>query len=351
MARTIGICIVLALALSVAVAQNEGGGVPTAHSCEISVSSLDPVDFVNRALGGDVGCVDMGDKSSCCNKLRGLFGWDGPASLCLCNREFYSALVFRLPSSNDVDAQRYSEMLSGCDIPVLGKTKCPGTTEEYQPEPLAESQVLGALLLARAVSGGSGGGRGGGSSGGGGSPPPPPPPPPPAAPVPPKPLPIGGPAGKAAKPVIFKTAAPAVVAAGIGGSLGPDFSGTVFAPNNGAFSNLLTKLELDLAILLDERSKDLVTKILQLHVVPGQVLKADALTGGQTLNTLLGGSETLAVTADGGVLVSGPGNESAAKVVAADVEACGSVVHILENVLVPSPEVSSQAGFDFGLAG
>lgn len=52
-----------------------------------------------------------------------------------------------------------------------------------------------------------------------------------------------------------------IQATGLTGNFGGDFKGTVFAPNNAAFDNLLNELGLELSVLLDPRSKDLVTKV------------------------------------------------------------------------------------------
>ncbi|GMH42699.1 hypothetical protein BSKO_10618 [Bryopsis sp. KO-2023] len=132
-----------------------------------------------------------------------------------------------------------------------------------------------------------------------------------------------------------------VDAAGLAGALGPDFVGTVFAPTNQAFTDLLEALRLDVDVLLDERSAGLVGSILKLHVVAGTAVKSSDLSDDQVLDTLLGGGESLGVGVSDGVTLTGPGNESPVNVAIPDIEACKAVVHVVSGVLVPSPKVAA----------
>lgn len=103
---------------------------------------------------------------------------------------------------------------------------------------------------------------------------------------------------------------------------------TILAPNDAAFANLPDGL-LD-ALLLPENKADLI-KVLTFHAISGE-LDSAAVTAavGTDVATVQGG--TVAITQDGSDLVIN-GN---ATVIAADVEASNGVVHVIDNVLVPS---------------
>merc|ERR1719408_1001863 len=108
----------------------------------------------------------------------------------------------------------------------------------------------------------------------------------------------------------------ALVAADLVGALSdPASEFTVFAPTNDAFVALLGALGL-------ESLED----VLLYHVVPAVAFSTD-LSDGQVLPTLLEGAE---LTVD---LTDGVGSD--ATVVASDVAACASVVHVIDTVLLP----------------
>ena len=120
----------------------------------------------------------------------------------------------------------------------------------------------------------------------------------------------------------------AAVATDLVGALSdPDAELTVFAPTNDAFVALLGALGAD---GLDDLPVDLVTDVLLYHVVPAAALSTD-LTDGMVLPTLGGGE--LTVDLSDGVMIDGVG--SSASVIAADVEAGSSVVHVIDTVLLP----------------
>jgi uncharacterized surface protein with fasciclin (FAS1) repeats len=118
----------------------------------------------------------------------------------------------------------------------------------------------------------------------------------------------------------------AVIAANLAGALSGVGPFTVFAPTDAAFNALpagtLTNL------LADPSGK--LTDILKFHVVAAKALSTD-LTDGQQITTLLGDKLTV-VKNSNGVFING------AKVTVADVEAGNGVVHVIDAVLIPTPE-------------
>lgn len=125
----------------------------------------------------------------------------------------------------------------------------------------------------------------------------------------------------------------ALGAAGLGATLQGDGPFTVFAPRNAAFDALGADV---VAALLETGNVDLLTKILNFHVVAGVAAMSGDLTDGQTVTTVQGGDLTIGV-AGGAVTVNG------ANVVTADIEASNGVIHIIDAVLVPEVNVLEQA--------
>ncbi|GMH46095.1 hypothetical protein BSKO_14059 [Bryopsis sp. KO-2023] len=138
----------IAFAVIFAVAA-EAGEVPSLGSCEISAASMGAKEFVNKVLDGSAGCVDVGDedKQLCCAQVRRMFGEGGRAEFCLCNVDFFSAMLMVIPDHTGVDPSSYADMLEECDVPVAGKLTCPGVEEETPVEPEVQSQISGALVL------------------------------------------------------------------------------------------------------------------------------------------------------------------------------------------------------------
>jgi transforming growth factor-beta-induced protein len=107
---------------------------------------------------------------------------------------------------------------------------------------------------------------------------------------------------------------------------------TIFAPTNDAFASLIANLETTPEELLADT--DLVTEVLTYHVVPVPALSTD-LSDGQVLPTLNGGNVTVSLT-DGMVVII-PENGPDATVVEADIVADnGTVVHGIDQVLIPN---------------
>jgi uncharacterized surface protein with fasciclin (FAS1) repeats len=119
----------------------------------------------------------------------------------------------------------------------------------------------------------------------------------------------------------------AVIAADLAGTLSGDGPFTVFAPTDAAFAALPAGL-LD-ALLADPDGA--LTDILLYHVVGGTALSTD-LSNGQSITTLFG--QDIVVTIDAnGVFIND------AQVIVADLLAENGVVHVIDAVLVPQPEL------------
>ena len=125
----------------------------------------------------------------------------------------------------------------------------------------------------------------------------------------------------------------AVIAANLADALNADGPFTLFAPSNEAFGELLSLLDGfdSLADFDTEEELNLLSQILQYHVVAGQALSTD-LSAGDELETLQG--ESLTVIIDGGVFIDDTSDDNA-EVTGADNETSNGVVHIIDKVLLP----------------
>jgi transforming growth factor-beta-induced protein len=101
---------------------------------------------------------------------------------------------------------------------------------------------------------------------------------------------------------------------------------TVFAPDNAAFDDLLTFLELE---SIDEIPQDILRDVLEYHVIASAKLNANQLQS-RSYATVNGESITVAVNANGVVL------NGSVNVTTANVDASNGVVHIIDAVLVPA---------------
>ena len=122
----------------------------------------------------------------------------------------------------------------------------------------------------------------------------------------------------------FSTLVTAVKAAGLVETLKSEGPFTVFAPTNEAFEQLP---EGTLESLLKPENKDQLVEILTYHVVPGQVMAAEAATL-NTAETAEGSTITISTT-DEGVMIND------ANVVQADIEASNGVIHVIDKVILP----------------
>jgi uncharacterized surface protein with fasciclin (FAS1) repeats len=131
----------------------------------------------------------------------------------------------------------------------------------------------------------------------------------------------------------FTTLVAAVEAAGLGDTLSGEGPFTVFAPTNDAIASSLESLGLSAADLLG--NSELLTQILQYHVVPGRYFFRN-LSGGATLDTALEGA-TLSTTQSAGIF-------SVNDVTISDVDGLASngVVFAIDSVLLP-PGVTAAA--------
>lgn len=124
----------------------------------------------------------------------------------------------------------------------------------------------------------------------------------------------------------FSTLVVALDAAGLVETFSGEGEFTVFAPTNAAFEAALSDLGITTEELLS--NKELLTQILQYHVVPG-VVTSDVVVTLSEAETLLG--EKVAITVmDGDVYL----NETV-KVSAVDIMASNGVIHVIDYVLLP----------------
>jgi phosphate transport system substrate-binding protein len=122
----------------------------------------------------------------------------------------------------------------------------------------------------------------------------------------------------------------AVEAAGLTETLNGEGPFTVFAPTDEVFAALPEDV---VAALLADPA--LLTSILTYHVVPGAWTAADvAGMDGTEAVTVQGEDINIAVTEDGGVVLDGN-----AAVTTADVAASNGVIHVIDGILVPLPDV------------
>ena len=105
---------------------------------------------------------------------------------------------------------------------------------------------------------------------------------------------------------------------------------TVFAPNDEAFTALLTDLEITAEDLL---ANPALADILLYHVISGEFLAADVIAAVPFEVATLGGQTLSIEVIDGNVFVNG------AQVILADVMASNGVIHVIDSVLMPpAPE-------------
>ncbi|KAI8903974.1 FAS1 domain-containing protein [Gorgonomyces haynaldii] len=125
---------------------------------------------------------------------------------------------------------------------------------------------------------------------------------------------------------------------------------TIFAPTNKAFDDLTAFAKANNLTLTDAILKSTLT----LHVVPSVVYSTDIAAAKAPIAAKTANGANVQVSLSGkDVLVSGPGNKAAAKVVIADVLYNNGVIHVIDTVLLPdlsTPNVISSAS-QVGLIG
>ena len=122
---------------------------------------------------------------------------------------------------------------------------------------------------------------------------------------------------------IFNTLLTAAQSAGIAGWIDDATPKTLFAPTDSAFAKL-PEGTVD-SLLLPENQATLI-RILQYHVVLGEVMSSDLSNG--IVNTAL--SAGLIIDTSSGVTLN-----NSATVTTADVKAKNGVIHIIDSVLLP----------------
>ena len=156
--------------------------------------------------------------------------------------------------------------------------------------------------------------------------------------------PIGGVAMPADRPLAAALAASptlatlnrAVLAAGLGGTLGQPGAVTLFAPTEEAFARLAPGTA---EALLKPENRASLTKLLRLHLVPGRLSSAELVRrvqaggGRATLTTVAGETLNLSLTGSVVTLADGGGNKS--YVETADVRQSNGLLHVVNGVLVP----------------
>ena len=105
---------------------------------------------------------------------------------------------------------------------------------------------------------------------------------------------------------------------------------TVMAPTNQAFTNLLEDYNFANLVAVPD---DVLAAILTYHLIPGRVFSYN-LTEGLKPATAQG--ETVTFTLTGGAKVKGISNATPSNIVAVDILGTNGVVHVIDQVLVPT---------------
>ena len=102
---------------------------------------------------------------------------------------------------------------------------------------------------------------------------------------------------------------------------------TVFAPTNGAFAALLSKL----GVTLNDLSAGTLTPILLYHVLSGYIPAAKVTAGYfPTLSSAFGKNVVVQIATTNGVMLN-----NSSKVIATDVVATNGIIHVIDQVLLP----------------
>jgi len=121
----------------------------------------------------------------------------------------------------------------------------------------------------------------------------------------------------------FSILVQAVVKAGLAGTLSGTGPFTIFAPTNAAFEALFAKLGIT---GINDLTAEQLIPILQYHVVSGNV-RSNQLTTGAV--TTLNGSFNV-------TLSPSPKINATSDILATDVQATNGVIHVIDEVLIPS---------------
>eukprot|EP01025_Chloroclados_australasicus_P007191 TRINITY_DN1229_c0_g2_i2.p1 TRINITY_DN1229_c0_g2~~TRINITY_DN1229_c0_g2_i2.p1 ORF type:complete len:301 (-),score=54.38 TRINITY_DN1229_c0_g2_i2:433-1335(-) len=122
----------------------------------------------------------------------------------------------------------------------------------------------------------------------------------------------------------------------------PLFVGTLFVPTDTAIVDAFAALGV-LSFEELREAPEAVMQIVDYHIIPGVVAASFQLQDGQMLRTALGRVFKVEVDLDDGVAIKGLG--SSGNVVLADQFAGGSIVHVIDTVLLPfDPKLDVELG-------
>lgn len=130
----------------------------------------------------------------------------------------------------------------------------------------------------------------------------------------------------------FQTLAAALTQAGLIDALKGEGPFTVFAPTDEAFAKLP---EGTVASLLKPENRDKLATILKYHVVSGRVY-SDEVLARKSVSTLAGIDVQIS-------LKNGQARADEALIVATDIDATNGVIHVIDQVLLPSEDRMSRA--------
>lgn len=124
---------------------------------------------------------------------------------------------------------------------------------------------------------------------------------------------------------------------GLVSALNSTLAWTILAPTDKAFKDRLSE---DLNITVDQlllpANNQTLLKVLSYHVIPAGTITSAQLTNGQNLTTALAGAGPLTVELKSGKKPRLIGATNAATVDVADVKIGASVVHVVNDVLLPA---------------
>jgi uncharacterized surface protein with fasciclin (FAS1) repeats len=149
--------------------------------------------------------------------------------------------------------------------------------------------------------------------------------PPPLAPASPTPTPVYNMMDTLHRTGHFKHLIAAIKASGLASAFNAAGPHTVFAPNDQAFGKLANEV---LADLFKPASKERLTAILRLHMLPRHVKAAASGEIAASFKSLQG--EDLTMNTAQGLRVNH------ARIVERDVEASNGVIHVIDTVLLPA---------------